>query len=61
MDVVPVELENWSVDPFAGEVRDGYIYGRGAIDVKDTLMVRLFSLIFHKFCIIFILGYHGIT
>ena len=28
MDVVGVERERWSCDPFAGEVRDGYVYGR---------------------------------
>src|SRR5258708_6270412 len=33
-DVVGVEREKWSVDPFAGEVKDGYVYGRGAIDFK---------------------------
>ena len=32
-DVVPVERENWSVDPFAGVVRDGQVYGRGALDM----------------------------
>ncbi len=38
-DVVGVEREKWSVDPFAGEVKDGYVYGRGAIDVKGGLAV----------------------
>src|ERR1700691_3135759 len=38
-DVVGVEREKWTVDPFAGEVRDGYVYGRGAIDVKGGLAV----------------------
>lgn len=38
-DVVGVEREKWSVDPFAGVVRDGYIVGRGAIDVKGGLAV----------------------
>src|SRR5947209_4617420 len=33
-DVVGVEREKWTVDPFAGVVREGYIYGRGAIDFK---------------------------
>src|ERR1700731_1399834 len=32
LDVVPAEASEWSVDPFAGEVRDGYVWGRGAID-----------------------------
>ncbi|MFZ0037075.1 MAG: M20/M25/M40 family metallo-hydrolase, partial [Candidatus Acidiferrales bacterium] len=38
-DVVGVERDKWSVDPFAGEVKDGYVYGRGAIDVKGGLAV----------------------
>ncbi|XP_053208572.1 N-fatty-acyl-amino acid synthase/hydrolase PM20D1.2-like [Panonychus citri] len=38
MDVVPVEESKWSVDPFGGTIKDGYIYGRGAVDVKDALM-----------------------
>jgi acetylornithine deacetylase/succinyl-diaminopimelate desuccinylase-like protein len=33
-DVVGVEREKWTVDPFAGVVQDGYVYGRGAIDYK---------------------------
>jgi acetylornithine deacetylase/succinyl-diaminopimelate desuccinylase-like protein len=35
LDVVPAEASEWSVDPFAGEVRDGYLWGRGAVDMKD--------------------------
>jgi acetylornithine deacetylase/succinyl-diaminopimelate desuccinylase-like protein len=35
LDVVPAEKSEWSVDPFAGEVRDDYVWGRGAIDMKD--------------------------
>jgi acetylornithine deacetylase/succinyl-diaminopimelate desuccinylase-like protein len=38
-DVVGVERDKWSVDPFAGLVRDGQIYGRGAIDFKGGLAV----------------------
>jgi acetylornithine deacetylase/succinyl-diaminopimelate desuccinylase-like protein len=38
-DVVGVEREKWSVDPFAGVVKDGYIMGRGAIDFKGGLAV----------------------
>lgn len=34
-DVVPAEAADWSVDPFAGEVRDGMLWGRGAVDMKD--------------------------
>jgi acetylornithine deacetylase/succinyl-diaminopimelate desuccinylase-like protein len=35
LDVVPAEPDEWSVHPFSGEVRDGYIWGRGAVDMKD--------------------------
>ncbi|WP_372592723.1 M20/M25/M40 family metallo-hydrolase [Actinotalea sp.] len=34
-DVVPAAAEDWSVDPFAGEERDGLLWGRGAVDMKD--------------------------
>jgi acetylornithine deacetylase/succinyl-diaminopimelate desuccinylase-like protein len=35
LDVVPADPVEWSVHPFAGELRDGYIWGRGAVDMKD--------------------------
>jgi acetylornithine deacetylase/succinyl-diaminopimelate desuccinylase-like protein len=35
LDVVPADATEWSVPPFAGELRDGYLWGRGAIDMKD--------------------------
>ncbi len=35
LDVVPADASDWSVDPFAGEVKDGYLWGRGAVDMKD--------------------------
>src|SRR4051794_38077569 len=35
LDVVPADAAEWSVPPFAGEERDGYLWGRGAIDMKD--------------------------
>ena len=35
LDVVPADPRNWSVDPFAGEIRDGLLWGRGAVDMKD--------------------------
>ena len=34
----------WSVDPFAGTVKDGYVYGRGAYDMKGMTAVELFTL-----------------
>ena len=38
-DTVGVEREKWTLDPFAGTIRDGYLYGRGAIDFKGGLAV----------------------
>src|SRR5258708_37715452 len=38
-DVVGVEREKWTIDPFAGVIRDGYVLGRGAIDFKGGLAV----------------------
>jgi len=37
LDVVPARAEDWSVDPFGAEIRDGMIYGRGAVDMKDMV------------------------
>lgn len=35
LDVVPADPRNWSVDPFGGEIRDGLLWGRGAVDMKN--------------------------
>ncbi|MUM08154.1 MULTISPECIES: M20/M25/M40 family metallo-hydrolase [unclassified Mycolicibacterium] len=35
LDVVPAEPADWSVHPFSGTVKDGYVWGRGAVDMKD--------------------------
>ena len=35
LDVVPAQASDWTVDPFAGEERDGCLWGRGAVDMKD--------------------------
>ena len=35
LDVVPAAAEDWQFDPFAGEIHDGYLWGRGAVDMKD--------------------------
>lgn len=45
MDTVDVEEAAWSVPPFAGEIRDGYLYGRGAIDDKGMLAVNLVTML----------------
>eukprot|EP01031_Cornospumella_fuschlensis_P047017 gene47017-57575_t len=34
-DVVPADAANWSVDPFGGEIKDGMLWGRGAVDMKN--------------------------
>lgn len=41
LDVVPAQAEDWSVPPFAGEIVDGYLYGRGAVDMKDFVAAVL--------------------
>ncbi|HEV7387420.1 MAG TPA: M20/M25/M40 family metallo-hydrolase [Gemmatimonadaceae bacterium] len=48
MDVVGVERERWSHDPFAGEIADGYLYGRGAIDDKGMLAANLMAMLLVK-------------
>ena len=35
LDVVPAAADDWQVDPFSGEIQDGYLWGRGAVDMKD--------------------------
>ena len=44
LDVVPADPANWSVDPFAGEVRDGMLWGRGAVDMKNMDAMILTAL-----------------
>ncbi|MEZ2371362.1 MULTISPECIES: M20/M25/M40 family metallo-hydrolase [Arthrobacter] len=44
LDVVPALREQWSVDPFAAEVKDGMIWGRGAVDMKDMDAMILATL-----------------
>ena len=41
LDVVPADPAEWSVHPFSGEVRDGHVWGRGAVDMKGTLAQTL--------------------
>ncbi len=45
MDVVGVEAEKWSCDPFGGIIRDGYVYGRGAIDDKGMLAANAMAML----------------
>jgi acetylornithine deacetylase/succinyl-diaminopimelate desuccinylase-like protein len=44
LDVVPAVAEDWSVDPFAGVVKDGMLWGRGAVDMKDMDAMILTSV-----------------
>jgi acetylornithine deacetylase/succinyl-diaminopimelate desuccinylase-like protein len=41
LDVVPAPPERWSHDPFAAEIEDGWLYGRGAVDMKDLVAMEL--------------------
>jgi len=45
IDVVPARAEEWRVDPFSGVVKDGYIYGRGALDMKGQGILELLAFL----------------
>src|SRR3989449_1395784 len=45
MDVVLASPEYWSVDPFSGLIKDGYIWGRGALDMKGEAIAQLMTLL----------------
>ncbi len=44
LDVVAANPAEWTVDPFAGAIKDGYVYGRGAIDMKGMTAVEVMTL-----------------
>lgn len=44
-DVVSVEADKWSCDPFGAVIRDGYVYGRGAIDDKGMLAANIMTML----------------
>ncbi|GAA3867895.1 M20/M25/M40 family metallo-hydrolase [Leifsonia kafniensis] len=44
LDVVPADPANWSVDPFGGVIKDGLLWGRGAVDMKNMDAMMLASL-----------------
>jgi acetylornithine deacetylase/succinyl-diaminopimelate desuccinylase-like protein len=41
VDVVPAESDRWSCDPYCGQIKDGYVWGRGALDMKGSLAMYL--------------------
>lgn len=41
IDVVPADPRYWTTDPLGGEIRDGYVWGRGALDMKGTGIMQL--------------------
>jgi acetylornithine deacetylase/succinyl-diaminopimelate desuccinylase-like protein len=45
IDVVYADRRYWSVDPFGGAIRDGYLYGRGALDMKSTGILQLMAFL----------------
>ncbi len=53
LDVVPANADGWDVPPFSGSVRDGFVYGRGALDCKGVGTVDAMALLLMK--------QHGIT
>jgi len=44
LDVVAANPAEWTVDPFSGTVKDGYVYGRGAIDMKGMTAIEVLTL-----------------
>jgi acetylornithine deacetylase/succinyl-diaminopimelate desuccinylase-like protein len=45
MDVVPAVASYWTVDPFSGAIKDGYIWGRGALDMKGQTIAQLYAML----------------
>jgi acetylornithine deacetylase/succinyl-diaminopimelate desuccinylase-like protein len=45
MDVVPANRASWITDPLAGEMKDGYLYGRGALDTKSSGILHLAAFV----------------
>ncbi|WP_323380093.1 M20/M25/M40 family metallo-hydrolase [Streptomyces alkaliphilus] len=41
LDVVPADAADWTVPPFAGEIRDGVVWGRGAVDMKNAVAMTV--------------------
>lgn len=45
IDVVPADAEKWDVHPFSGEIKDGFVWGRGALDMKGMGIMELMAFI----------------
>jgi acetylornithine deacetylase/succinyl-diaminopimelate desuccinylase-like protein len=45
IDVVPADVSHWSVEPFGGTVDRGFIYGRGALDMKSIGIIQLLAVV----------------
>ena len=45
MDVVRADTRHWSADPFSGAIKDGYVWGRGALDMKGEGIIHLMAMI----------------
>src|SRR4030081_1130889 len=48
MDVVQAVAADWRFDPFSGEIADGYVYGRGAMDMKSMGLMELLTMLLLK-------------
>ncbi len=48
MDVVTSDASHWKVPPFSGDIKDGYLWGRGAQDMKDEGLAQLMTMIMLK-------------
>ncbi len=46
-DVVPAESDYWTEEPLSGAVRDGYVWGRGAMDMKGMAIIELMVFLLH--------------
>ena len=48
MDVVQAVASDWTFDPYSGEIADGYVYGRGALDMKGMGVMELLTMLLLK-------------
>jgi len=48
MDVVQAVASDWTFDPFSGEIADGYVYGRGTLDMKGMAIMELLTVLLLK-------------